>query len=71
MAPHTGFDKVQQNVGKVQNAGLEITLNSVNITSDKFRWTSSFNISFNKKVVSKKVCLISQSIRSIFLLYVV
>lgn len=48
MAPHTGFDRVQQNVGKVQNAGLEITLNSVNFTSDKFRWTSSFNISFNK-----------------------
>ena len=48
MAPHSGFDRVQQNIGKVQNEGLEITLNSVNITSDKFRWTTSFNISFNK-----------------------
>ena len=48
MAPHTGFDRVQQNVGKVQNQGLEITLSSTNIQTDKFRWTSSFNISFNK-----------------------
>lgn len=48
MAPHAGFDRVQQNVGKVQNQGLEVTLNSTNIVTDNFRWTSSFNISFNK-----------------------
>ncbi len=48
MAPHAGFDRVQQNVGKVQNQGLEITLNSTNIQTGNFRWTSSFNISFNK-----------------------
>ncbi|MGB2129144.1 MAG: SusC/RagA family TonB-linked outer membrane protein [Flavicella sp.] len=48
MAPHTGFDRVQQNVGKVQNQGLEFTLNSKNIQSDNFSWKTSFNISFNK-----------------------
>ena len=47
-APHTGFDRVQQNVGAVQNEGLEFTLNTVNINNTKFKWESSFNISFNK-----------------------
>jgi len=48
MAPSSGHVKAQQNIGKTRNEGLEITLNSVNISTDKFRWTSSFNISFNK-----------------------
>ena len=47
-APHTGFDRVQQNVGGVQNEGLEITLNTVNFNNPNFKWTSSFNIAFNK-----------------------
>jgi TonB-linked SusC/RagA family outer membrane protein len=48
MAPHTGFNKVQQNVGAVQNQGLEFSLNSTNINTEKFKWTTSFNIAFNK-----------------------
>jgi len=48
MALHTGFDKVQQNIGKVENKGLEISLNTTNINTDKLKWYSSFNISFNK-----------------------
>lgn len=47
-ALHTGFDRVQQNVGAVENQGLEITLNSSNIDNPKFKWNSSVNISFNK-----------------------
>jgi TonB-linked SusC/RagA family outer membrane protein len=48
MALHTGYDRVQQNIGKTQNEGFELTLNSTNINRDKFKWTTSFNISFNK-----------------------
>lgn len=48
MALHTGFDKVQQNIGKVENQGLEFSLNTKNINTGKFKWNSSFNISFNK-----------------------
>ncbi|MGQ1891074.1 SusC/RagA family TonB-linked outer membrane protein [Thermophagus sp. OGC60D27] len=51
MALHTGFDKVQQNVGEVENKGLEIVINSENIRKKNFRWSSSFNISFNKNKV--------------------
>ena len=48
VAPHTGFSRVLQNVGEVRNTGLEFTVNSKNINKEKFKWQSSFNISFNR-----------------------
>jgi len=47
-ALHTGFDRVQQNVGSVRNEGLEITFNTRNIDRPNFKWNSSINIAFNK-----------------------
>lgn len=44
----TGFSNAFKNIGKVQNKGLELTLNTENIKTDKFTWTSGFNISFNR-----------------------
>lgn len=43
----TGF----KNIGSLENQGLEITLNSTNISTKDFNWTSSFNISFNKNKI--------------------
>jgi len=43
----TGF----KNIGSLENRGLEITLNSTNIQTKNFRWTSNFNISFNKNKI--------------------
>lgn len=43
----TGFASVYQNIGKIRNQGLEITLNTVNVRNRNFRWESNFNISFN------------------------
>ncbi len=48
MALHTGFDKVQQNIGEVENKGLELSINSTNIRSGAFTWSTTFNIAFNK-----------------------
>ncbi len=43
----TGFDSQYQNIGKIQNRGLELAINSVNIQSRSgFTWTTDFNISF-------------------------
>lgn len=53
MAPSTGFLNVQQNVGEVQNSGIELAINTVNFKSKKFSWNSSFNISFNKNKTVK------------------
>lgn len=47
----TGFQTVYTNSGKIQDSGLEIQLTTNNIKTDKFSWTSSFNISFLKNVV--------------------
>ncbi|MBX6381014.1 MAG: TonB-dependent receptor [Thermoflavifilum aggregans] len=46
--PSSGFSSVIQNVGEVQNTGLEIGINSTNISNEHFSWTTSFNISFNR-----------------------
>lgn len=49
----TGVGTAIQNVGKMQNDGLEFTLSTVNIKSKDFTWESSFNINFNNnKLVS-------------------
>ncbi|NGM63308.1 TonB-dependent receptor [Sphingobacterium sp. SGG-5] len=47
----TGFATAYKNIGKVQNQGLEFTLNTTNIRNKDFQWTSSFNISFNNNKV--------------------
>jgi len=46
----TGYGKQIQNIGKVQNKGIEFLLSTKNLTG-KFSWTSDFNISFNKNKV--------------------
>lgn len=46
----TGYSSQMQNVGKVENKGMEFVVNTVNFTGD-FSWTTNFNISFNKNKV--------------------
>jgi TonB-linked SusC/RagA family outer membrane protein len=43
-----GFTNAFKNIGKVQNTGLELTLNAEILTQREFKWNTSFNISFNK-----------------------
>lgn len=47
----TGYTRVYQNIGKLRNDGLEISLHSRNIVRNNFRWESSFNISFNQNKI--------------------
>ncbi|WP_281298805.1 SusC/RagA family TonB-linked outer membrane protein [Flavobacterium limnophilum] len=47
----SGFSTALKNVGQMQNQGLEFTLDTKNIDTKNFSWTSSFNISFNKSKV--------------------
>ncbi|HEY4149455.1 MAG TPA: SusC/RagA family TonB-linked outer membrane protein, partial [Chitinophagaceae bacterium] len=46
----SGFTTMLQNIGSVQNQGVELSLTTVNIEHNKLRWTTSFNIArnFNK-----------------------
>jgi len=52
MPSHTGFKKNYMNVGELQNDGLELTLNTENIKTKSFSWTTGFNISFNKNKIN-------------------
>ncbi len=47
----SGLGTSYKNVGKIQNRGLEFSLNTVNIKSKNFSWESDFNISFNRNKV--------------------
>ncbi len=40
-----------EDVGKVRNSDLEFTLNTINIHRNGFRWSTNFNIAFNKNEV--------------------
>ena len=44
----TGFDSQWQNVGKIRNSGVELTIHSVNFNKKKFSWTTDFNLSYIK-----------------------
>jgi TonB-linked SusC/RagA family outer membrane protein len=47
----TGFSTAYKNIGKLQNDGLELSFNTVNVHSGDFDWESTFNISFNRNKV--------------------
>ncbi len=49
----TGFSQVTSNVGKVQNKGIEVTLNSVNIVAGDFKWSTSLNFSANHNEIKE------------------
>lgn len=43
----TGFGSITQNIGNIQNKGVEFLLSTKNLVGD-FGWTTSFNISANR-----------------------
>ena len=48
LTPSVGYNQMYRNVGEVQNQGVELSINTVNIDGEQFKWMSSFNISFNR-----------------------
>lgn len=47
----SGFSTATLNVGKLRNSGFELTLETTNIKTNDFTWTSNFNIAFNKNEI--------------------
>ena len=47
----SGYLNIRKNIGSMENRGLEIGLNTVNIETKNFTWSTTFNISFNKNKV--------------------
>ncbi|CAH0305364.1 MULTISPECIES: TonB-dependent receptor [unclassified Pedobacter] len=49
----TGFSNILTNIGQLNNKGLELSLNSKNINSGEFKWTSALNFARNVNKVVK------------------
>ncbi len=47
----TGYTEQFQNLGSIRNRGVEIVLNTTNIRTKDFTWTTDFNIAFNRSKV--------------------
>lgn len=46
-----GYTSILTNIGQTNNRGVEITLNSINIKSGKFKWSSNINFSYNRNKI--------------------
>lgn len=50
----TGFTTIFSNVGEIENRGLELLINTINVEASApgdFEWTSDINVSFNRNEV--------------------
>ncbi len=47
----SGFNSMQNNIGKLRNRGFELSFNSKNIVGKNFSWSTDFNISFNSNKI--------------------
>lgn len=51
LPPSSGFSSAFKNIGKIENKGLEITVNGKIVDKSKFSWNAGFNISFNRNKI--------------------
>ncbi|MDO7171658.1 SusC/RagA family TonB-linked outer membrane protein [Mariniflexile sp. AS56] len=51
LSPITGFGSATGNYGSVRNSGVEITLNTRNIQTENFKWTTDLNFARNKNEI--------------------
>lgn len=49
----SGFSSVWDNIGEVENKGVDFMLNTVNIENKDFRWESTLNFNYNKNTILK------------------
>lgn len=48
----SGFTTITQNLGKLQNKGFELQIDSKNIVGKELTWTTSFNFSVNRNKIT-------------------
>lgn len=47
----SGYSSITKNIGSMENKGFEVSLNTINLSTGKFSWETTFNLSFNKNEV--------------------
>jgi TonB-linked SusC/RagA family outer membrane protein len=48
----TGFASITTNLGQVDNNGVELSLNTVNIRNANFQWNTTFGLSYNRNRIT-------------------
>lgn len=48
----SGYPSIFDNLGSVENKGIELTLNTINIRNDNFTWSSNFNYSATRNKIT-------------------
>lgn len=51
--PTVGWNSILMNYGTMNNKGIELTLNSINIDRSSFRWSSGFVFGYNRNRILK------------------
>ncbi len=52
--PHsTGFTSIIDNIGEVENYGVDFMLNSVNVQSKDFSWNTTLNVNYNRNKIKQ------------------
>lgn len=49
----SGFASITENIGSTENRGIDILLNTQNVVSKKFTWSTSFNVAFLESKIIK------------------
>ena len=49
----SGYTNLTRNVGELKNTGVELVVDTKNVVGEDFRWSSSFNISYNKNKITE------------------
>ena len=47
----TGFSSYTANIGNLRNSGVEVELNTTNVSTDDFTWTTNFNFTWQKNEI--------------------
>ena len=51
VARTSGYATIRKNIGSMENKGIELTLNTINIKTANVTWNTTFNISMNRNKV--------------------
>lgn len=55
LPPNSGYTSIAENVGEIENKGIEFDVSTMIVDGANFKWNTSFNISMNRnKVISLK-----------------
>ncbi len=47
----SGYATIRRNIGSMQNQGIELGINTINIATNDLNWTTNFNLSINRNKV--------------------